>query len=71
VTSKPLGCSRNGNAEALAEEELVFRRCLEFAYGYGLVAVVASDESSTMLGFTIRIATRRFLYGAFRFHLAQ
>lgn len=42
-----------GGAAALAEEEMVFRRCLAFAHGYPLIAVVARDGSGAVLGFTI------------------
>jgi hypothetical protein len=31
----------------------VFRRCMAFAHGYPLIAVMARDESGAMLGFTI------------------
>lgn len=44
---------KGGEAAWLAEEELVFRRCLEFAHGYPLIAVLARDKSGAVLGFTI------------------
>lgn len=62
--------SKNGNAEALAEEELVFRRCLEFAHRYRLVAVVSSDETGAMLGFTMNeLLPDGFYRGHFGFTL--
>jgi hypothetical protein len=48
----------------------VFRRCLEFAHGYRLVAVVASDEAGAMLGFTMNeLLLDGFYMGHFGFTL--
>lgn len=59
---------KDGNADWLAEEELVFRRCLEFARGYPLIAVLARDESGAVLGFTINeLLPDSFYVGHFGF----
>lgn len=63
---------KGGDADWLADEELVFRKCLTFAHSYPLIAVMARNEFGAVLGFTINeLLPDGFYMGHFGFTVPE